>query len=348
MPQSSRILPKPGFPHSRVLTEEWKETFALPLKTADVQRLTKTQLLIKAEIHADAADAYALDPEQAEAWQKTQRENADYTVLEELPWCADGRGVIQGKRMRLFVYNTLTTELFPLTDPRMNCGSVSACPVVGESFVHRDDLWAEGIPTRRLVLLRRPNGKCDDADRRRGLPADQRAAFCQRNGRVRRDRRLRYGKNESLNFYALNPDTGAVTLLAKLEDPLGSSIVTDCRLSSGSAVKTDGTSLYFTMTQGWTTPLFQLDLKGNLRRVLDFNGSIDDFDVTGQTVRFIGQRAHRLQEIEQAQLPQGKLTSLTDWNADALADRDVIQPRYLSFHSGGRQIDGWVLTPMAL
>ena len=99
------------------------------------------------------------------------------------------------------------------------------------------------------------------------------------------------------------------------------------------------------MTQGWTTPLFQLDLKGNLRQVLDFNGSIDDFDVTGQTVRFIGQRAHRLQEIEQAQLPQGKLTSLTDWNADALADRDVIQPRYLSFHSGGRQIDGWVLTP---
>ena len=37
-------------------------------------------------------------------------------VLEELPWCADGRGVIQGKRMRLFVYDTLTTELFPLTD----------------------------------------------------------------------------------------------------------------------------------------------------------------------------------------------------------------------------------------
>lgn len=99
------------------------------------------------------------------------------------------------------------------------------------------------------------------------------------------------------------------------------------------------------MTQGWTTPLFQLDLKGNLRRVLDFNGSIDDFDVTGQTARFIGQLANRLQEIEQAQLPQGKLTSLTDWNADALADRDVIQPRYLSFHSGGRQIDGWVLTP---
>lgn len=28
---------------------------------------------------------------------------------------------------------------------------------------------------------------------------------------------LRYGKNESLNFYTLNPDTGAVTLLAKLD-----------------------------------------------------------------------------------------------------------------------------------
>lgn len=35
---------------------------------------------------------------------------------------------------------------------------------------------------------------------------------------------LRYGKNESLNFYTLNPDTSAVTLLAKLDDPLGSSI----------------------------------------------------------------------------------------------------------------------------
>ena len=31
-------------------TEEWKETFTLSLKTTDVQRLTKTQLLIKAEI----------------------------------------------------------------------------------------------------------------------------------------------------------------------------------------------------------------------------------------------------------------------------------------------------------
>lgn len=104
-------------------TEEWKETFTLSLKTTDVQRLTKTQLLIKAEIQLEAADAYALDPEQAEAWQKTQHENADYTVLEELPWCADGRGVIQGKRMRLFVYDTLTTELFPLTDPRMNAAA---------------------------------------------------------------------------------------------------------------------------------------------------------------------------------------------------------------------------------
>ena len=333
------------FSTSLCSTEEWKETFTLPLKTTDVQRLTKTQLLIKAEIQLEAADAYALDPEQAEAWQKTQRENADYTVLEELPWCADGRGVIQGKRMRLFVYDTLTTELFPLTDPRMNCGSVSTCPELGKALFtgmtygrkasQREGLYCFDAQTGSVTTLIE-----EGVYRRIKEPrfVSGTVVFAATDG-------LRYGKNESLNFYTLNPDTGAVTLLAKLDDPLGSSIVTDCRLSSGSAVKTDGTSLYFTMNQGWTTPLFQLDLKGNLRRVLDFNGSIDDFDVTGQTVRFIGQRAHRLQEIEQAQLPQGKLTSLTDWNADALADRDVIQPRYLSFHSGGRQIDGWVLTP---
>lgn len=325
--------------------EEWKETFALPLKTTDVQRLTKTQLLIKAEIQLEAADAYAFDREQAEAWQKTQRENADYTVLEELPWCADGRGVIQGKRQRLFVYDTFTTELFPLTDPRMNCGSVSTCPELGKALFsgmtyqrkasQREGLYCFDAQTGSVTTLIE-----EGVYRRIKEPrfVSGTIVFAATDG-------LRYGKNESLNFYTLNPDTGAVTLLAKLDDPLGSSIVTDCRLSSGSAVKVDGTTLYFTMTQGWTTPLFQLDLKGNLRQVLDFDGAINDFDVMGQTVRFIGQRAHRLQEIEQAQLPQGKLTSLTNWNVDALADRDVIQPRYLSFYSGGRRIDGWVLTP---
>lgn len=186
--------------------------------------INETQLLIKAEIQLEAADAYALDPEQAEAWQKTQRENADYTVLEELPWCADGRGVIQGKRMRLFVYDTLTTELFPLTDPRMNCGSVSACPELGKALFtgmtyeqkasQREGLYCFDAQTGSVTTLIE-----EGVYRRIKEPrfVSGTVVFAATDG-------LRYGKNESLNFYTLNPDTGAVTLLAKLDDPLGSSI----------------------------------------------------------------------------------------------------------------------------
>ena len=84
-------------------------------------------------------------------------------MLEELPWCADGRGVIQGKRMRLFVYDTLTTELFPLTDPRMNCGSVSACPELGKALF-TGMTYERKASHAKACIASTPRRKCDDLD----------------------------------------------------------------------------------------------------------------------------------------------------------------------------------------
>ncbi len=93
--------------------EEWKETFTLPLKTADVQRLTKTQLLIKAEIQLKPPMLMPWIRNRLRSGKKHSGENADYTVLEELPWCADGRGIIQGKTDAVVCLRHINHRIIP-------------------------------------------------------------------------------------------------------------------------------------------------------------------------------------------------------------------------------------------
>ena len=320
-------------------TGDLTEILSLPFPVSSAHYLGGTQLIVKAEVDENVGEDEANFPTG-----NTYKENV--MVLEELPWCANGRGFISRHRNRLFVADWTTQQYQPITSSDFQCGGVTACPdhhqvlFTGMTYKYKasqkEGLFCYDAVKQEVTTLieegvfRRIKEPCFLKDS---------LVFAATKGE-------RYGKNEALDFYLLNPKTKQYRLLKSLDHPLGSSVVSDCRLNSGSAVKVVQDQLYFTMTVGWTTPLFRLDCDGKLERILDFDGSIDDFAFNNQTLWLIAQRANALQALVTVDLKTKKLKTEIDWNQAALLDRYVAQPRYFPFSSRGRRIDGWVMPPI--
>lgn len=68
------------------------------------KRLPDGNLLMTGEISTDHPDLYLLEGEKREKALKKLAEDKDYEVLTESPFVFNGRGLIQGKRSALFLY----------------------------------------------------------------------------------------------------------------------------------------------------------------------------------------------------------------------------------------------------
>ena len=76
-------------------TGDLTEIFSLPFPVSSAHYLGGTQLIVKAEVDENVGEDEANFPTG-----NTYKENV--MVLEELPWCANGRGFISRHRNRLF------------------------------------------------------------------------------------------------------------------------------------------------------------------------------------------------------------------------------------------------------
>ena len=155
------------------------------------------------------------------------------------------------------------------------------------------------------------------------------------------------GLNENVDFYTVNRETGALTMLYENTESLWNSVGSDVRFGGGESMIGVNDRLYYITTRVESSHLYALDLEGNNVPVATEIGSIDACAIHADNdeALFIALYEGSLQELYAKNLKTGALRRISHFNDDALKDKYVAKCEPLSIESCGVPVDGWVLLP---
>lgn len=320
------------------------KAFSVPLSATPVEKVREGLYLLRVDWDMRFSKAYTLEGQAKEELLKEKKEEADYRVLDELPFYFNGQGFINKHRPALFLYGEDEGSLVRVTPEAFAAGSARLDEArgrvlcTGESYTvkqkHKAGIFVYDIASGTWETLL-PAEVYDITD---AFWWDGRVLFLGTDQK-------RFGLNENAQFYLLDPETGEVSLFAPFEEAVGSSVGSDCRLGGGDAWKLENGRLYFTATIRSASHVYCLDRDGTLAPVFAREGSVDCLDVRGDRLYFVGMQDMRLQEVCSYSPAKKELSFLTDLNTAALEDTYVAAPERLSFENGGMELDGWVLRP---
>ena len=311
----------------------------LPIDAGSFTPLADGNLLMIGEISTENPDLYLLTGgKKKEALEKLAEEK-DYEVLTESPFVFNGRGLIQGKRSALFLYQTRENRLRRLTGKNTDVGTFRA---------HGKDVYFSGVNFHS----RRPNRDClyrlnlEIGKTERVLGPRLMIHAIEFIGDtliiIGADGK-RFGDNENPCFYTLDPRTHELKLLCEADESLGNAMLTDVEYGSSRLTKADGDFLYFPALDRDGCKLKRIDLAGHIETVVSTDGLLSDYDVHAEKIICAGMFKMKLPELYRAE--KDGVRCLTSWNAQVLKDTYVAQPQPLAAELDGEEIDGWVLLP---
>lgn len=143
----------------------------------------------------------------------------------------------------------------------------------------------------------------------------------------------------------LNIRSGAITeLTASLDRGVG-----------GVTWSVDSRHLYFTSNSNGGTPLFRVNLSGQIDRLTSFENGIRSFDVTGNTVSYVLTEIANPYELYTARLSTARNASgenllinnrrLSSINAEWLAGKKLSYPEVGILQNDGYDIQYWIMKP---
>ncbi len=318
---------------------EAEKAFEFPLDAGSFRRLEDGNLLMTGEISTENPDLYRLEGEKKKKALEKLGEEKDYEVLTESPFVSNGRGLVQGKRSALFLYDTGEKKLRRLTGKYTD---------VGEFRVHGKDVYFSGVTYRNrcpnrecLYRLDLETGKTEQVLGPRliiyGIEfIGDMLVVIGADGK-------RFGDNENPRFYTFDTKTLELKLLCDADESLGNAMLTDVEYGASRFTKTDGGFLYFPALDRDGCTLKRIGPDGVIRTVVSSGGLISDYDVHDGEIVFAGMLDMKLPELYRAESSGHRC--LTAWNAEVLKNTFVAQPRPLAAELDGEEIDGWVLLP---
>lgn len=260
-------------------------------------------------------------------------EEADYEVLEEIPFWGNGLGYLSCRRNRLYVFDGKAAQ--PITDEYTQVSHFDVADGAVLYSAHRYSgmegktngvyLWKDGT-TETLV---------ED-----GAYALSWVGFAGGRPLALMNDMKHYGQSQNPAFYAVGG--GAPQLLSDADDTPGSTLIGDSAYGSGDSIVTCGADVYYTTVVGTSTELRRLGVNG-LETVVSVTGEIDHFTVGHDRVLMCGMLDLRLPELYE--LKNGAFERLTSFNEEMYTGRTLSRPMPLSVMSDGVRIDGFVMKP---
>ena len=318
---------------------EAEMAYEFPLNAGCFRFLSDGNLLMTGEISTENPDLYLLEGERKKKVLEKLSEEKDYEVLTESPFVFNGRGLIQGKRDALFLYQVRENKLRRLTGKYTN---------VGLFRVHGEEVYFSGVNYRN----RRPNRDCLyrldlKTGRTRQVLGPRLMIYAIE---VIGDTLVvvgadgkRFGDNENPCFYTVDTRSCELKLLCEADESLGNMMLTDVEYGAARLTKADEDFLYFPALDRDGCKLKRIDLHGVIETVISTNGLLSDYDVYKGNICFAGMFDMKLPELYRAE--ENGARCLTAWNSEALKDIYVAQPQPLMTELDGEEIDGWVLLP---
>ena len=318
---------------------EAEKAYKLPLDAGSFRLLPDGNLLLTGEISTENPDLYLLEGDKRKKALEKISEEKDYEVLTESPFVFNGRGLIQGKRNALFLYQVKERKLRRLTGKNTDVGSFR---------VHGKDVYFSGVNFRNrrpnrdcLYRLNLETGKTEQVLGPRLLVYE--LEFIGDTLVVIGTDGKRFGDNENPCFYTLELQSPELRLLCEADESLGNAMLTDVEYGSTRFTRADGDFLYFPALDRDGCKLKRIGLDGRIETVVSTNGLLSDYDVHEGNVFFAGMLEMKLPELYHAE--KDGYRCLTTWNDEVLRDVYVAEPRPLTAEKDGEEIDGWVLLP---
>ena len=264
-----------------------------------------------------------------------------YDVFDELPFWGNGRGVINKKRNRLYIYNSQTGETKAITDELFDVDMASAAygkiVIKGgewEGLRHRmSGIYVYDLKTKRTTCVLKPDKMKTGAV---GFFDEETLVVAATDGK-------QYGSEQYCDFYTVDIKSKKFQKLADYEASIGaSSVGSDARIGGGRGFKVEGDKAYFITTVDDSAYLRVIDRTGKIEDVYAEIGSVDNFDVKDGKVIFAGMYGNKLGELYCA-----KGNQLTHFNDEFTETHSVVTPEYHTFTaSDGFEIHGWAMKPV--
>ena len=315
---------------------EATHAFTLPCRVLQLRHLEGTRYACLVSYDAVQPTLEAMDePERAKKLKELS--NPLYHTFEDLPFWSNGNGIVAGKRSRLFVYDRADGSLTPVTDMQQevacfDCrgGHLLYCAASHTGLRSLDNgIYLYDCTARSVRTLLEP-----------GLLRVTNALFWGDSILVLGSDGAKYGRNQTVVFYRLNPVDGSLSLFADYDRGVGSGVASDARLGSGQIIKALPDKVLFLSIRDHLCHLRALGADGTVSESLTPDCCIDSFDCAGDRLAYVAFVGDGIAELH---VNGEQKTHFNDW---LLRDYSVITPEHHRFtDADGFEIDGWALRP---
>ncbi|MBQ6857574.1 MAG: hypothetical protein IJO13_10790, partial [Lachnospiraceae bacterium] len=312
--------------------------FAVPRKVAKM-KLAGDKLVMTVKYDYNKPNfALMADDEKKEAM-KAWNDEKDYEVFDELPFWANGQGIVNKMRARLCIYDMKTGEDKIVSADYEN---VEAFWVEGDKVLYVGNLYTDKKDLYQSL-------KCYDlnADSVETLveQKDMKVDYaCILGGKVLffgSDMKM-YGCNENCKLYTV--ENGKISLVSDYDDSVHNTMGCDCKFADGTDALHDDKCMYFLATTRKNTVLRSFDAEGHMKTLIDRQGIIGNIAKHGDMFYFSGMRDMGISEIYSFDGKEEK--KLTSFNDELMAERAVCPVEEFTFYHKDIELDGYVIKPL--
>ncbi len=313
----------------------------LPFPVASLKKVGKTSYVAIGVIDANDPDAYKDDDKTRAEKRDAKKKDADYQVIDEVPYWFNGQGFINKNRTALFsvdVEPTLTVKR--LTAPTLNVNSL--CVADDKVYYVANTAAARTSRYEKVYVYDLKTKKCSTVY---GKNTHSIGELFYMNGNL-------YGLATDMKEYGIN-ETGNICLIEKdkitfVVDPerqLHDGVAGDTYLGGGKSKQVNGNTLVTLATNYDHVEIWKYDSDFNKTVLFDEQGTVFFLDSVKNKIAFVRSTENSLQEVYEMDLTGKSVKKITNINGDVLKDKYVAKPNVINYESEGLDLKGWVLLP---
>lgn len=309
-----------------------------PLNINSIKKINDDNHLISAGIDARYPDLYLYDESKLKKHKEKMKEEADYEVLDELPYWMNGAGFVNKKRRALFILNN--KKLKRITDKEFNteCVTVDSNLVyfTGNSYNRHSPLFSKAykynVENKKTTCIYNK----EDQMISNIFVFNNELYLSSTDGK-------KYGVNETSKFYKLI--NNELTYIKTPDRSLYDAVAVDTTLGGGKSHVIKNNVLYTLATEKDHVEIWKFDKDFNYKKLISMP-LISFFDVNDEKIIYCGSDESNLPELYEYNLKTRKTKQLTSYNKQLLKGKYIAKPQEINYVSEGIELNGWVLPPI--
>ncbi|MDU4962451.1 MAG: S9 family peptidase [Sporomusaceae bacterium] len=319
------------------------KSLRIPRLVTELERLADNDYLFLADYRPGQPDWGSLSEAGQAAAIAARKAAADYEVLEEIPFWANGEGFTSYKRQRLYRYQADLERIEPITDELTQVDSLTISRDKRQAALIANRFESKMPSGNQLLLYDIATGKLKPLADSCGNRYDSAHWLADGSLLFTAAEMREYGINATARFYRLTAGAAPQPLTPSLDISLGNSLNSDCRYGSSRLEQADQNAVYFISTEKDRCWLNRIDNGGRIEKLIA-GGSIDGLSVSAGRILFIGMS--RLQPQEIYSIDGEAARQLSRFNAWLPQQRAVAAAEPVStVAADGETVEGWVIKP---